>query len=110
MWYVGIIILVILFVAYMRSNTKNNTKDFRPKENYDVKPNPTHVEEPPMNHAHRRDYRIHRPVSYRTDNRMRASRSSTRTITHQNNGTPRGGGTGGSRGSSSSNGPSGGRR
>ena len=106
MWYIGIILIIILFIAYMRSNMKNETEESLPKS--EEKENPIVVETKDNNY--RSDYRIHRPATFRSDKQMRTSRHSKRSINRHSDGTPRGGGTGGNRGSSNNVGPSGGRR
>ena len=109
MWYVGIILIIILFIAYMRSNMKNETEENLTKSDNEEKENSTIVEAE-ENNNYRRDYNIHRPATFRNNNQMRTSRHSKRTINRHSDGTPRGGGTGGNRGSSNNVGPSGGRR
>lgn len=122
MWYVGSIFLIILFIFYMRSKTRNN--DNKP---YDEPAEPKkEVLEKPDNHNDRRDDYEYRRFSHRRHNSpvrtagsmmSNSSRSardrnftSYRTPSSKTDSTPRGGGTGGSRGSTSSNNPGGGRR
>ena len=122
MWYVGSIFLIILFVFYMRSKTGN--KDPKPYD--EPNNNKSDLPEKPDNHEDRRfDYKSRRFSHRRHNSPVRtagsmvsnSSRSmrdrnftSYRTPSSKTNGTPRGGGTGGSRGSTSNNNPGGGRR
>lgn len=108
MWYIGIILIIILFIAYMRSNMKNETEESLTKSESEEKEKPIVVETKDNNY--RSDYRIHRPATFRSDKQMRTSRHSKRSINRHSDGTPRGGGTGGNRGNSNNVGPSGGRR
>lgn len=123
MWYVGSIILIILFVLYMKSKIGNN--DHKP---YDEPVEPKKdMPKKPDNHDDRRfDYKSRRFSHRRHNSPVRTAGSmmsnSSRSMRDRNftsyktpsskpNGTPRGGGTGGSRGSTSNNNnPGGGRR
>ena len=120
MWYVGIVLIIIIFILFLRSTSGNH--DTNPqRENHEPEFRP--MPKPGPNITRRHDnFRIVRP-RYDYPNRMRPSREGNRIPNHRSdnisrsesstsshNGTPRGGGTGGSRGSMSNSNPSGGRR
>ena len=122
MWYVGSIILIILFVFYMKSKIGNN--DSKPYD--EPAKNKKKKKKKPDNHDDRRDFEYRRYSHRRHNSPVRTAGSmmsnSSRSARERNytsyrapsgksNSTPRGGGTSGSRGSTSNNNnPGGGRR
>lgn len=120
MWYVGIIVIIVAFVFYIRSSMKEDTeKEYKEEKVEEEKKekNETII----INNEPNRRHRIHRPTTYRDYGPMRTSRSARRQMNErssrpvrESHGMPRGGGTAGNRDSSASNGnnsnPSGGRR
>ena len=115
MWYVGSIFLIILFIFYMRSKTRNN--DSKPYD--EPAKNKSDLPEKPDNHDDKRDFEYkrysHRTAGSMMSNSSRSARernyTSYRAPSGKSNSTPRGGGTSGSRGSTSNNNnPGGGRR
>ena len=120
MWYLGIIFIIIIFILFIRS-TRGNNDAYQPREHNELEFRPMPKPGPTITRRHE-NYRIVRP-RYDNPNRMRPSREGNRISNHRSdnisrsepsapshNGTPRGGGTGGSRGSMSSSNSSGGRR
>lgn len=122
MWYIGIIVIIVAFVFYIRSSMKEDAeKEYKEEKveeekNEDVKNETIIIKNEPN-----RRHRIHRPTTYRDYGPMRTSRSARRQMderssrpAHESHGMPRGGGTAGNRDSSASSGhnsnPSGGRR
>ncbi len=116
MWYVGIIVIIVAFVFYIRSSMKEDAEKEYKEEKIEEKNKTIIIKEEPN-----RRHRIHRPTTYRDYGPMRSSRSARRKMDErssrphrESHGMPRGGGTAGNRDSSASNDnsstPSGGRR